>query len=81
MDRELVHTPSKFKQPIFVSDDDSTSTTEDYNMDSSEEQWDSHMEAVLRDEIRSWLATNGKILFGLESSKYLSRQSKLKKPV
>lgn len=73
-------TPSKFKQPIFVSeDDDSTSTTEDYNMDSHEEQWDPEMEAVFREEVRSWLALNAKILFGLESTKYLQRQSKLKK--
>lgn len=73
-------TPSKFKQPIFVSDDDSTSSTEDYNMDSHEDQpWDATMEEMFRTEVRAWLALNAKILFGLESTKYLSRQSKLKK--
>lgn len=73
-------TPSKLKQPIFVSeDDDSTSTTEDYNMDSAEEPWDGKMEEMFRGEVRSWLALNAKILFALEVSKYLNRQSKLKK--
>jgi len=72
-------TPSKFKQPIFVSDDDSTSSTEDYNMDPGTEPWDSTMEEMFRSEVQSWLALNAKILFGLETTRYLSRQSKLKK--
>lgn len=73
-------TPKKVKQPIFVSEDDSTSSTEDYNMDSQEmPPWDAAMEEMFRGEVRSWLALNAKILFGLESTKYLSRQSKLKK--
>lgn len=69
----------KAPAPIFVDDDDSTSTTEDYNMDSAEEPWDHHMEEMFRGEVREWLSVNAKILFGLEANKYFSRQSKLKK--
>jgi len=76
-------TPSKFRQPIFVSDDDSssegdTSTTEDYNMEAGAGvQWDPEMEAIFRNEVTAWIAVNAKILFALETAKHLSRQAKL----
>jgi len=79
MSKTTPTTPIKIQQPIFVDDDDSTSTTEDYNMDSSEEPWDHQMEEMFRGEVREWLAVNAKILFGLEANKFFSRQSKLKK--
>jgi len=76
-------TPSKFKQPIFVSNDDSgeedsCSTTEDYDMEAREHELrDAAMEQVFRDEVNAWLGVNAKILFALETAKHLSRQAKL----
>ena len=83
MSQQVQKTPSKFKQPIFVSEDDSSaeggscSTTEDYDMEAGIQQRDQYMEQVFRNEVHSWLAINAKILFGLETAKHLSRQSKL----
>jgi len=74
---------SKFfkKTTTTISEDDSdTSTTEEFQMeeDPQPEMGDDLKEALFRQEVRDWLSLNGKALFGLESSKFLTKQHKLK---
>lgn len=67
------------KTPFFKrkkdEDEDSSSdlsTTEDYAMEESLDEFD---EEVFREECREWLAINAKPLFSLELSKHLAKQA------
>jgi len=53
----------------------SASTTEEYAMEEDGLD-DSTREQIFRQEVSDWLALNGKALFALESSKFLTKQNK-----
>lgn len=68
-----------FRQTKISDDDSDTTTTEDWGMEedtSPEQLGDDLKEALFRQEVRDWLSLNGKALFGLESSKFLTKQRK-----
>jgi len=59
----------KDEEEDFSSD---LSSTEEYAMETSEDEFD---EGIFREECRQWLAINAKPLFSLELSKHLAKQS------
>jgi len=82
--QNLAKTPFfKKKTTAFSEDDSDTSTTEEFQMeeDPQQEMGDDLKEALFRQEVRDWLSLNGKALFGLESSKFLTKQAKQKHAV